>query len=250
MQAKLNKIRPKHGLAHLLHLVLTFLLPILVYIMVSINFTWLGLLVILLSKWRMLAVKPRHWPANIRSNAIDLIVGLSILIFMSQSGSHLLQLLWVLIYGIWLLLIKPSSGILGISVQAFIGQLFGLTAVFLRFGGTTVAFLVFVSWGICYLAARHFLASFDEPQTRFFSYFWGYFGGSAVWLLSHYLLNRGPFFQPALLINVIGFSLGTLYYLQETDKLSDFYQRQIIFIALALVAIIVTFPFLFWDKAF
>jgi hypothetical protein len=250
MSSKLTKIRPKRGLAHAFHLLLTFLLPLLVYVMVATNIAWAGLMLILLSKWRMLAVKPRHWPANIRANAIDLLVGVSILIFMIQSGSHLWQLLWVAVYGAWLLVLKPGSGVLRVSLQALAGLLFGLTALFLRFGDINTTFLVFASWGISYLVARHFFASFDEPQTRFFSYLWGYFAGALVWLLSHYLLSRGPFFQPVLLINVIGFCLGTLYYLQETDKLSSFYQRQILFIALALVVILVTFPFLFWDKAF
>jgi peptidoglycan/LPS O-acetylase OafA/YrhL len=234
--AKLSRMKPKNGLAHVFHLVLTLLLPILVYVMVRIHFAQIALLLILISKWRMFAVKPRHWPANIRANAIDIIVGVSILVFMTQSGSQLLQLTWAVAYAVWLLYV---------SAQALIGQFAGLAALFLIGNRQSIflntAVLVVATWAICYLAARHFLASFDEPQTRFFSYLWGYFGAALVWLLSHWLLFYGPIAQPALLISVIGFGLATLYYLQETDRLSTFFQRQILFIMFAIVIILILF---------
>jgi len=245
---RLTKMKPKKGLANVFHIILTLLLPILVYVMVRIHFAQIALLLILLSKWRMFAVKPRHWPANIRANAIDIIVGVSILIFMLQSGSQLFQLVWALAYTVWLLLIKPGSRMLSVSAQALIGQFVGLTALFVRFGGASSAVLVLATWGICYLTARHFLASFDEPQTRFFSYLWGYFGAALVWVLSHYLLSRGVFFQPVLIISVIAFGLASLYYLQEADRLSTFFQRQITFITMSVVVILVILPFILWDK--
>ncbi|MDQ5971850.1 MAG: hypothetical protein QG553_9 [Patescibacteria group bacterium] len=238
---RFKKIRPKNGVAHALHLLLTLLLPILVYVLVRIHFAQLALLLILLSKWRMWAVKPRHWPANIRANAIDIIVGVSLLVFMIQADSQLFQLIWAAVYAVWLLFIKPGSQVISVSAQALIGQFVGLTALFLRYGDMNALGLIVASWAICYLAARHFLASFDEPQTRFFSYLWGYFGAALVWILSHWLLFYGPIAQPTLLISVIGFGLATLYYLHETDRLSTFFQRQILFIMLAIVVILIVF---------
>lgn len=241
MQAKLQKIKPKNGVAHVFHLILVILLPLLVYITVRIHFAQVALLLILLSKWRMFAVKPRHWPANIRANSIDIIVGVSLLIFMMQSGSQLFQLVWAVAYAIWLLFIKPGSRVWAVAAQALIGQFVGLTALFLRFGDVNAGFLIVASWGICYLAARHFLASFDEPQTRLIAYLWGYFGAALVWVLSHWLLFYGPIAQPTLMISVIGFGLATLYYLAETDRLSKFFQRQIVFIMIAVVVIMIVF---------
>jgi hypothetical protein len=249
--ARLTKMKPKNGLAHVFHIVLTLLLPLLVYVLVAMHFALAAVALILLSKWRMFAVKPRHWPANIRANAIDIIVGLSLVVFMMtavQSGAQLIQMAWAVAYAVWLLFIKPGSQVMSVSAQALIGQFLGMTALFIRFGGVDPAILVLTTWGICYLAARHFLASFDEPMTRFFSYLWGYFGAVVVWILSHYLLSRGVFFQPVLLINVIGFGLATLYYLLETDRLSTFFQRQITFIVLSVVVILVVMPFILWDK--
>lgn len=244
MQARLQRIKPKNGVAHVFHLVLVCMLPLLVYVSVRIHFPQIALLLILLSKWRMFAVKPRHWPANIRANAIDIIVGVSLLVFMLQSGSQLFQLVWALTYALWLLFLKPRSEVWAVASQALVGQFLGLTALFLQFGGANAGVLIIASWIICYLAARHFLASFDEPHTRLFAYLWGYFAGALVWVLSHWLLFYGPIAQPTLLVSVIGFGIATMYYLDETDRLSKFFQRQIVFIVLAVVVLLVISFFL------
>jgi len=125
------KIKPTSGFSHVLHIGLLVLLPALVFVLVRMRFYQLGLTVILLSKWRMLAVKPRHWPANIRANAVDLTVGISVLVFMINSGSQLWQLIWVVVYGIWLVLIKPASSVFAVSGQALLAQVAGLMALFI-----------------------------------------------------------------------------------------------------------------------
>jgi hypothetical protein len=86
MASVLTRIKPRAGFAHFIHIALVALLPALVFIFVRIKVEEAALALILLSKWRMLAVRPRHWPANIRANSVDLIVGLSILTFMTQSS--------------------------------------------------------------------------------------------------------------------------------------------------------------------
>jgi hypothetical protein len=233
------RIKPKKGVSNILHIAFTVLLPLLVFVLVRIDFPQMALGVILLSKWRMLAVKPRHWPANIRANAIDMIVGVSALTFMLHGDSQLFQMFWAVAYGVWLLVVKPGSQVLGVSAQALIGQLAGLSALFLQFGEMPIAVLVVAAWLICYLAARHFLTSFDEPLTRLLSYLWGYFAGALTWLLAHWLLFYGSMAQPTLLLGVLAFGLGTLYYLAETDRLSVLYRRQILFIMAAIVVIII-----------
>ena len=66
----LSKIKPVTGFAYLLHLGLLLLLPLIVFVLVRLNFVVLALIIIVLSKWRMFAVRPRFWPANIRANAV------------------------------------------------------------------------------------------------------------------------------------------------------------------------------------
>jgi hypothetical protein len=239
MKHVVAKIKPKKGAANIVHLFLVALLPALVYVTVRIHVPQIGIALILISKWRMFAVKPRHWPANIRANIIDIIVGASALVFMLQSGSQLWQLIWAVAYGVWLLLIKPQSGVAAVSAQALIGQLLGLTTLLLRFGDAPTLVLVIAGWGICYSAARHFLTSFDEPLSRSLAQMWGYFGAALMWLAGHWLIFYGSIAQPTLLLGVIAFGIASLYYLDETDRLSVLYRRQIVFIMVAVVAIII-----------
>ena len=197
--------------------------------------------IILIGKWRMIAVKPRHWPANFRANGVDIIVGLSLLIFMVHSGSFMFQLFWAVSYALWLLFIKPASSLFMVSLQAIIGQTLGLMALFLSWGDASSAVLALAAWAICYACARHFFTSFEEPMTRFLSYMWGYFAASLVWLLSHWLLFYGLIAQPTLLLSVLGFGLAGLYYLEKTDRLSILLRRQLIFVMVAIIVIVVAF---------
>lgn len=233
-----SKIKPASGFARIVHILLTALLPALVFVFVRLGFIELAVALILLSKWRMIAVKPRHWPANFRANAVDIIAGLSFLIFMIHTDSQTTQLVWAVVYGAWLVAIKPMSSSLGIFAQAFISMAVGLTALFIQWGDAPIYFLVVAGWVICYSAARHFFSSFDEPLTRFLSNLWGYFGASMIWILGHWLLFYGVIAQAALLLSVIGFSLATIYYLDQTDRLSVPVRRQLVFVMIAIIMIV------------
>ncbi len=77
MRLLLRKIKPANGFSHFFHLGLLIILPAVIFVLVRLSFVQLALSIIVLSKWRMFAVRPRFWLANIRANAVDLIVGLS-----------------------------------------------------------------------------------------------------------------------------------------------------------------------------
>ncbi len=241
MRPLLQKIKPASGYSHFLHLALLIILPAVIFVLVRLDFVQLALSIIVLSKWRMFAVRPRFWPANIRANAVDIIVGLSVVLFMSHSGSPFLQLSWAALYAVWLVVIKPGSGMLMTSLQAFIGQICGLMALYLAWAGGPIYGLTFATGMICFLAARHFLDSFDEPYARMLAYFWGYFGAAVGWLLSHWLLFYSVVAQPTLLLCTLGYGLGVLYYLDHNDRLSKGVQRQIVFIMIAIVLVVLVF---------
>ena len=237
----LVKLKPANGFAQFLHLGFVVLLPVALFVLVRINFVQLAIIIIVLSKWRMFAVRPRYWPANMRANAVDIIVGVSFLIFMVQSGSMAWQLVWMVAYGVWLLFIKPSSNIFMVSMQAGIGQLLGLMALFLAWPSAPLYGLVIGVGGIGYLVARHYLESFDEPYSKFLSYLWGYFGAALTWVLGHWLLFYGVIAQPTLLLLVLGYGLGALYYLDHHDRLSTLLKREFIFIMVAVVVVVLAF---------
>ncbi|HEV7951791.1 MAG TPA: hypothetical protein VGO98_00230, partial [Candidatus Saccharimonadales bacterium] len=58
---------------------------------------------VLLSKWRILAVRPRYWFVNILTNLVDIIVSLSIVILIyAASGALGLQVVLTAMYIVWL----------------------------------------------------------------------------------------------------------------------------------------------------
>lgn len=246
MKRLTNKIKPVGGFSQIAHLLLTVVLPVLVYVLIRLNLVQLAVILILLSKWRIVSVRPRYWLPLLRSNAVDIIVGLSTVIFMINTSSGLLQLIFAVAYALWLVLIKPSSSVFGVSLQAFIALIYGLVATYLEWGGSTAAALVLLTWLVCYSAARHFFSSFDEPKQAFLSNLWAFFGAALSWVLSFWLLYYQAFSQVTLLLVVLGFGLGTLYYLDKADKLSALLRRQIVFVMIAVV--IVTIAFSDWSN--
>lgn len=239
------KVKPTKGYAYVLHLLLSAILPVILYVLVKISFVQLAIIVVLLSKWRILAVRPRFWPAIVRANAVDASVNLATVIFMSEAHTTWLQLFWMGLLIVWQVIVKPGRTTFAVSSQAIIGQTYGLGALFLASRYTVpqvpLLFLVLASWLICYLSARHFLANFDEPHAPLYANAWGYFAAALVWISVHWLLYYGAIAQPVLLLSVLGFSLGGLYYLQEADKLSDFLRRQIVLVMIAVVVVVFVF---------
>lgn len=241
MRLLLRKIKPTSGFAAVLHIALVLVLPALVFVLVTQDFVQLALSVVVLSKWRMFAVKPRFWPSNIRANAVDLMVGLSVVVFMTQTDSLMVQFLWTAVFAGWLLFIKPGSTIPFVTSQAFIGQLFALTALYLSWAEGPVWGLTLLTGLFCFFAARHFLDVFDEPYARMLAYFWGYFGAALAWLLSHWLLFYGNIAQITLLLSTLGYGMAVLYYLDHHDRLNTGVRRQFLFIMLAIVVVVLAF---------
>ncbi|HSW85123.1 MAG TPA: hypothetical protein VLF79_00715 [Candidatus Saccharimonadales bacterium] len=241
MRPALRKLKPTSGIAHFLHIGLLIVLPVAVFILVRLGFIQLALSLVVLSKWRMFAVKPRFWAANIRANAIDLMVGLSIVLFISHGGSLAIQIAWASSYAVWLLFIKPRSDEKMVTLQAFIGQFLALSVLYLTWADGPIYGLTLLSGVFCYMAARHFFDSFDEPYAKMLAYFWGYFGAALTWLLSHWLLFYGDLAQPTLLLTTLGAGLAILYYLDHNEQLSMAIRRQLIFVMLAIVIVVLAF---------
>ena len=239
MRPLVAKIKPVKGFSSFLHVLLLLSLPMVLFVLVRLQtFIQLAFILIVLSKWRMFAVRPRFWLANIRANSIDLIVGFSVLAFMVHTGSAMWQFAWALAYAGWLIFLKPGSDVLKTSLQAGVGFVLGLMALYLAWSGNSLALLVLASGVLCYLSARHFFESFDEPYARLLSYLWGYFGAALVWLLGHWLLFYGFISQPMVILVALGVGLATLYYLDHFDRLSSMLRRQIVFIVAALLVVV------------
>jgi hypothetical protein len=234
-----HKIKPKHGFSHLVHLALNIALPIAAYILVRTDFVFIAILLILISKWRMLAVQTRYWVANLIANGVDIMVGIALVLFMASTASDWWQLFWAILYGIWLVWLKPRSDVLSVSAQAMVGQLLGLAVIYLKFGDSPLLVLVAGTWLVAYLSARHFLTSFEEAHTALLSHVWAYFAASLAFILGHWLLFYGSIAQIIVLLTNIGYGLAALYYLDARGRLTVSLQRQLLAIMCAILLVVV-----------
>jgi hypothetical protein len=160
---------------------------------------------------------------------------------MTHSVNTWEQLGWAVVYGVWLIFIKPSTSDFMISIQAGLGQLSALSALYLSWADGPLYGLTIITGVICYLTARHFYDAFDESYSRLLSYLWGYFGAALAWLSVHWLLFYGVFAQPTILLTVIGYGIGTMYYWDHNEKLTSFVKRQLILVMVVIVMIVIIF---------
>lgn len=236
-----EKIKPGRGFAHAFHLVFLAVLPIALLALVRLGFNGLALAVLLLSKWRMLAVHPRYWIAHVRTNAVDIIVGLSFLVFLIESSIVYMQVIWVILFELWLLFLKPKTSTLAVTLQAATAMGLGSSSIFIAFEEAPISLLVASFWLTSYFAARHFFNAFEETRGHLLASIWAFFCASLVWVLAHWLLFIGPVAQPAILASGLGYGLSGLYYLKKKRKLTPFVRRQIVITMFALVLLLVIF---------
>lgn len=236
-------INPTSRIAAVLHTLYLVLLPLVVVGLVFGRFIAIALIIIILSKWRMLAVKPRYWLANIRANMVDIIVGFSVVSFMSGSRVLSTILLWGGVYSFWLIVIKPRSSSLMVGAQAFIAQGLALVALFTNHSEIHQVFLVFITWLVCLSASRHFLVAFEDEANRSLSHIWGLFGAEMALVLGHWhIVYSGAIPQIALVLSVVGYALAVGYYLHKTRGLSNGVRRQLIIFCVIVLVLILLQP--------
>jgi hypothetical protein len=142
---------------------------------------------VLLSKWRVLAVRPRYWFANIQANLVDIIVSLSMVILLyAASGAVVAQCILTLLYIGWLLFVKPRSKRVFVAIQAGTATFLGVTALMIVSYDWISSLVVLFMWLIGYSSARHVLISHEEVHVSFYSLVWGFFVAEIGWLAYHW----------------------------------------------------------------
>lgn len=156
---------------------------ILLLIALFIQSPYPALVFVLLSKWRVVAVRPRFWWTNIQANLVDIIVGLGFVGLMYMPGASLvLRVILAILYAIWLIIIKPMSKQWQIILQAAIAIFIGSMALMSVSASWPAFVVVFALFTIGYSAARHFLYSHEEEQMVLLSLMWGIVFAELGWL--------------------------------------------------------------------
>lgn len=170
-----------------------------------------ALALVLLSKWRVLAVRPRFWFANIQANMVDFIVSVSLVLFLLTANSAniddgqklLVQVIITLVHIGWLLFIKPKSKRVFIVTQSAVALFLGVAATYTVAYDWWGSLVVIFVWAIGYSTARHVLTNYDESHITFLSILWGLVMSEIGWLAYHWTIAyRLPIIQNILLPQV------------------------------------------------
>ena len=185
----LRSHKRRSRLSDVLYVVLNIALAVAVLVIIRFGQSpWLAAAVVLLSKWRALAVKPRFWFANLVANMVDVIVGLGFVSLLHVATGELVpQIVLTLLYIVWLLFIKPKSKKRAVTLQAGIAVLIGVTAVATVSYSWDPFFVVILLWLIGYSAARHVLGNYDEPKTSLYSLVCGLIFAELGWIGYHWM---------------------------------------------------------------
>jgi hypothetical protein len=238
---KVQFIKPSSSGSQIVYYLLNIGLPILMLGLVLAELPAMAAFLVILSKWRMIVVRPRYWIPNLRANSVDLFVGLSTVVFMAGTMELWVKIFWTLLYIGWLVWLKPKSNQSAVMAQALIAQLMALVAFYQAFNIHSITTGVLVVSLICYLSARHYFGAFDEPLTRQYSAVWAWFAASLTWVLGHWFLVFVVIPQNTLIITLVGYSIAFMYYLNSNNKLTTALKQQFVVLIGILIFVILFF---------
>lgn len=152
----------------------------------TIHYPLAAIILVLLSKWRTLSVRPKYWWTNLQGSLVDVIVGVGVVALMYAPQARLeLQIGLAIFYAIWLMVIKPLAKRWQMMLQSGVAIFIGITALFVVSHEWPAAIVTILTFVIGYGAARHFLLSYRDDHMTLLSLIWGLVFAELGWL-AHY----------------------------------------------------------------
>lgn len=217
--------KPGFDIGDVLHILVNVLFVAVIYAMVAFwDLAPLAVVLVILSKWRVLAVQPRFWLPNIKANLVDLIVGISTIILAFQAPHGWIAIFWMILYLLWLLFLKPQAQDVWVGLQALWAQFLGITTLFIIPSLPRHTFVICVlTWIITWAVARHYFSNYEEPHYRSLGLVWGFLGVQFVWISMHWL-QYYIFFDIKLsaisvILTILAASLGSTYHAYKNQML-------------------------------
>lgn len=187
----INIRRGRNVLSTLMHVVLNLVLAVSSTALTLISGSWiLGVMLVLLSKWRVVAVRPRYWWLNIKSSLVDLIVGVGLVLLVYYAGAELNigHIILTAIYAVWLVAIKPKSSEIMTETQSLFAVFFGTAAATLVAANLDPLVLVIACFVIGYGAARHVLIQGEDHDFSLVTFATGLLMAEFSWILYHWMI--------------------------------------------------------------
>ena len=192
----LKLVRRRSFLNEVVYITLNIALAVALMVIIrSTNSLWLAFALILISKWRTLAVRPRYWFANIQSDLVSVIVNVSFAVFLynannanlGDSATMAVQLVLTAIYIFWLLFLKSQSKRKYVVMQAGVALFTGIAAIYSMTYGWPASPVVILVALVGYATARHVLNTYDdETHVLLLSSVWALMLAEIGWLAYHW----------------------------------------------------------------
>lgn len=215
----------KNRLSDILYVLLNVGLGISVlFFIITTGSPLVSFLLVMISKWRVFAVRPRYWMANVAANFVDFIVGISFVVIIyhlfQPDLSHLMvQVALTVLYIVWLLLVKPRSQEGFIVAQSAIALFLGTYAYTLMTYQLDAVVYVFGMWLIGLSAARHVVTHYEDTHALLYSGAWGLVVAEMAyishrWLIGYSVPGVSGLYVPqvTIIIMLMSFVAYRLYY--------------------------------------
>lgn len=144
----------------------------------------LGLLLVLVSKWRVFAVRGRYLWLNIKSSLVDIIVGVSVVLLAYFAGSSFVpvDIILAIFYCVWLIIIKPMSSEKAALTQSLIAVFLGMSAAAIMTANLDAIAIVLLAFMIGYAASRHVLVQSSDKNYTLTTFVCGLVFAEVAWL--------------------------------------------------------------------
>jgi small-conductance mechanosensitive channel len=250
MKRLVNKIKPVKGFSATAHSLLSIGYVLLLAALVKINLPALAVLTVVLSKWRIFAIKPRYWATHLKINMVDILFGVSVVgLLQIYAKDNYRQMLPILVsYIIWLLVIKPLSSRLGMSIQAVLAFILSVVVIHRIDALLSSSILALLSGISAYFCYSHYCSTstFADAKSQTWAYTVIVIGLIYIfskWLLFIWLMPAG-----LLMSLAIGYPLVTLGWTDAKPELTDRRTKQAMMVCVAISVLV--FAFLDWQAAF
>ena len=182
----------RNALSTATHVVLNIGLAVLSTVLTVVSGSWVfGILLVLLSKWRVVAVRPRYWWLNIKGNLVDFTVGigLALLVYAAgHDGFNIWHGILTAIYAIWLVGIKPLSALWATEVQAVAAVFIGTFAMMVYCSWLNPIWVTLIGFVIGYGASRHILIQNEEREFTLSTMTFGLVLAELSWIFYQWLI--------------------------------------------------------------
>ena len=144
----------------------------------------LGIILVLMSKWRVFAVRGRYLWLNIKSNLVDMIVGVSVVLLTYYAGPSLLPVDFILagFYCVWLIFIKPLSSEKAALMQSLVAVFLGISAAAIIAANLDTIVIVLLAFLVGYAASRHVLVQSSDKDFTLTTLVCGLVFAEVAWL--------------------------------------------------------------------